>query len=283
MMRMYTGQTCSRTLIISVLSLSIPALLGCPKAPPEPTMGPVTLGSREVEDELPGWMTRGEEARLAAAEELIKTGNTIGALDVLRQMRQDGYNGPRVDLFQGMALQKDGVMSEAERMLLAAQKKLPKDGRPSAELCILYADLARLDEAIANCKRATEIDSNSPSAWNNLGFLLLAAERPDEALLAAEHALELDGGQTRFRNNLGMAQAAVGREEIAFRTLQSTMSKADAAFMVGLVVERFTGHDPARVWYEKALAFDPNHSQAREGLGPAPDADTTTVPDREDP
>lgn len=248
------------------------ALAGCPKQIPGATVDP--KGERIVEDELPGWMTHGEEARLVAAEKLIESGNTVGALDVLRQMRADGYTGPEVDLLQGMALLKDGVTSESERLLLSAQKRMPKDGRPSAQLCILYADTKRVEEAIAACKASTERDPGSSSAWNNLGFLLLSAERPKEALTAAEHAIELDGTQDRYRNNLGMAQAAIGQEEIAFRTLQSTMNKADAAYMVGLVLERFSGPDPARSWYERALSFDPNHRQAREGLAAPEEAHT---------
>jgi tetratricopeptide (TPR) repeat protein len=239
-------------------------LAGCPKSggPPGP-MGP----GQEVEEGLPGWMTRGEEAQVTVVEELLETGNTMGALDVLRQMRAKGNDGPLVDLLQGVALRMDGVTSEAERLLLVAQKRLPKDARPSSELCILYADLQQLEQAIEACKRATEIDGHAPKAWNNLGFLLLASEKPAEALHAAERAIELDGTEPRYRNNLAMAQAALGREDLAFRTLQSTMSKADAAYMVGLVLERFEGQEglePPRVWYERALEYDPTHREARE-------------------
>ena len=232
---------------------------------------------RTVEDELPGWMTHKEEAQIVAVEKLLESGNTLGALDILRHMRADGKDSPTLDLLQGIALRKDGVTSEAERLLLLAQKKLNRDARPSSELCILYADTQRLEEAIAACKRATELDPNSPAAWNNLGFLLLASERPDEALLAAEKAIELDGTQERYRNNLGMAQAALGRSDMAFRTLQSTMSKADAAYMVGLVTERFAGQDPARPWYERALKYDPTHREARDAISgrASPPADVT--------
>jgi tetratricopeptide (TPR) repeat protein len=246
--------------------LALLFLAGCPKGGPAvPAGGP----SQEIDEGLPGWMTRGEEAQIAVVEELLESGNTVGALDVLRQMRAKGNNSPTVDLLQGKALRIDGVTTEAERMLLAAQKKLTRDARPSSELCILYADLHQLEQAVAACQRATEIDRNAPKAWNNLGFLLLASERPDEALQAAERAIELDGGEPRYRNNLAMAQAALGREDIAFRTLQSTMSKADAAYMVGVVLERFERTEPAQIWYERALQYDPTHREAQQAKAPA--------------
>jgi Flp pilus assembly protein TadD len=219
-------------------------------------------------EEMPAWRTHGEEVRLAVTTELLETGNTLGALDIIRQMRSEGFDGPELDYLQGKALRIDGVVSEAERMLVTAQKRMPKDARPSAELCILFADLNQVDQAIERCKRATEIDPSSGGAWNNLGFLLLSAEHPTEALEAAERAIDIDGAEPRFRNNLAMAQAALGREDQAYRTLQSTMSRADAAYMVGVVVERFAGMDGARPWYEKAVAIDPDHPQAKPRLDP---------------
>lgn len=231
-------------------------------------------------EELPPWRTHGEEVRIAVAKELLKTENTLGALDIVRQMRAEGYESPELDLLQGEALRIDGVTSEAERLLLLAHKRMPRDARASAELCILYADLQQIDQAIARCKRATEIDASNGGAWNNLGFLLLTAEQPTEALEAAEHAIDIDGAEPRYRNNLAMAQAALGREDQAYRTLQSTMTRADAAYMVGVVVERFGGIDGARPWYEKALSIDPNHPEAGPRLDPraAPAPATTAQP-----
>jgi tetratricopeptide (TPR) repeat protein len=221
-------------------------------------------------EELPQWRTDPRSVRIALVTELLDTSsgsaNTVGALDIVRQMRAEGERDPTLDLLQGKALRIDGVTSESERLLLLARKRMPRDARPSQELCVLYADLNRVDEAIEECRRATELDASNPAAWNNLGFLLLAADRPEEALDATQAAIELDASQARYRNNLGMALAALGRDDQAFRALQTTMSRADAAFMVGIVIERYSGPDPARPWYERALKLDPNHAQARDGL-----------------
>lgn len=241
----------------SVFVLALSTTIGCARN---------GIPEDAIED-TPSWREHGEEVRLEVTKELLETGNTLGALDIVRTMRSEGFDGPELDLLQGKALRIDGVASEAERLLITAQKRMPKDARPSAELCILYADINEVQKAIERCKRATEIDPSNGGAWNNLGFLLLSAEQPTEALEAAERAIDIDGAEPRYRNNLAMAQAALGREDQAFRTLQSTMSRADAAYMVGVVVERFAGMDGARPWYDKALAIDPNHPEARSRTG----------------
>lgn len=236
----------------------------------------------DVQDGPPPWQTQGEEVRLAVVDDLLGSDNTSLALDILRQMRVDGMDGPEVDLRQGIALRKDGVTSESERLLLLAQKRMKGDPRPWSELCILYADLQRIDEAITQCRQATKLGEDDPASWNNLAFLLLSVGQLDEAQQASEEAVRLDSTDPLYRNNLGLVQAAQGREDQAFRTLASTMSKADAAYMVGLAVERASGLDAARSWYDKALQFDPNHVATRNHLAepssPEADAPAPTEP-----
>lgn len=223
-------------------------------------------GAPEEEDiieGLPPWMEKGEEVRLAVARELLDGGNTIEALSIIRDMRAKGFDSPELDLIQGQALRIDGVTSEAERLLLEARRKMGKDPRPSEALCLLYADLQRIDDAIEACRRATQVANPTAAAHNNLGFLLLAADRPDEALEECEHAVGLDGAESRYRNNLAIAQAATGDPDQAFRTFKSTMSSADAAYMVGFALERYAEPADAMKWYEKALKFDSGHDEAK--------------------
>ncbi len=248
----------ARLRIVCALVLSGGLLLACgPKVAPE-----------NIQEGLPPWMTEGEEARMAIAWSLLEGGNSIGALDIARQMRAEGYGSAELDLLQGQALLFDGVTSEAERLLLSAEDRLPRDARPPAELCILCADDGRLSEAIAHCQRAAHLDEDNPKAWNNLSFLLLSDERVEEAIAAAERAITLDGTQARYRNNLGLAQAAFGRTDQAYRTLGSTMPRAEAAYLIGLTLERFEGESSALPWYERSLESDPTHLGAQQKLEP---------------
>ncbi len=218
--------------------------------------------NQEIADELPPWMTQGEQVRLDVAEKLLETENTIGALEILRAMRAEGYDTPELDLLQGKALRIDGLYEEAERLLLRADDKLRKDARPSTELCVLYADAGRVDEAIAQCRIAVERDDKNAQGWNNLGFLLLANGDPQESLEAIGRAVELDGTNSRFRNNLGLAQATLGRDEAAFRTFQSTLPRGLAAFNVAVALERADDIQGALAYYERALSIDPQLAEA---------------------
>ena len=232
----------------------------------------------EVQDELPPWMTEGEQVRLDVATKLLEQGNTISALDIIRGMRQEGYGSGEVDLLQGKALRIDGLVDESERLLMSADKKLKHDPRPATELCVLYADAGRLDEAIAQCERATSIDETSGQSWNNLGFLLLAAGRPDDALSACGEAVQLDSANPLFRNNMALAQAAVGRHEAAYQTFQSTLPRSIAAFNVGAALERFDDPEQALVYYERALSYDPSNADAVAARARLTSTDNDTNP-----
>jgi Flp pilus assembly protein TadD len=243
-----------------------------------------SAASNKPEDEdiiegLPPWMEKGEEVRLAVARELLEGGNTREALSIVRDMRAKGFDSPELDLLQGQALRMDGVTSEAERLLLEARRKMGKDPRASEELCLLYADLQRIDDAIEACKRATQSHTPTASAYNNLCFLYLADDRPEDALEQCEMAVGLDGAEERYRNNLAIAQAANGDDDQAYRTFKSTMSQADAAYMVAYSLERYDDQPSASVkWYEKALKYDPGHEQSKERLS-AIEADGQTAAD----
>lgn len=232
-------------------------------------------------EEYPAWRTSGEEVRLTAIRELLSIGSTMSALDIIAQMRAEKNENPELDLLQGKALRLDGVTSEAERLLLLAEKRMGRDGRPSAELCILYADLQQVDDAVRSCQRATQLDEYDGASWNNLAYLLLADGQPVPALEAAENAVRVDATQPRYRNNLGLVQAALGRVDVAFRTLKSTMSTGDAAYMIGLVLERYASMEEASAWMERALKHEPKHPGATAWLadldGGSPSAPTPTV------
>jgi len=255
-----------------LLALSLSAQARQPQIPKE-----------EIQEGLPPWMTKGEEVRLAVVRELLATNNTSESLTIIRDMRAKGFDSAELDLLQGKALRLDGVTSEAETLLIRARKRLEsKDPRANEELCILYADLRRVDEAIDSCRRATLGPEATASGYNNLGYLLLAAGRAEEAREALEKAVELDGAESRFRNNLAMAQAACGQTDPAFRTFKSTMKPADAAYMVGVTLERFGKPDAAESWYAKALNLDPKHLETRlrmDGLTQVGQAWDEPVPD----
>jgi Tfp pilus assembly protein PilF len=211
-------------------------------------------------------MNERDAVRYDLVEHFLEENDTRRALEIIRVLREEGVDSPLLDLYQGMALREQGMPEDALRLLEAARVGMKRDVRPYRELCVLYADMEQLDDAIDSCDRAVNLDDQDAAAWNNFGYLLLAQDRAAEAKQALEHAVDLDGTVARYRNNLGIAQAAAGQEDRALRTFMSTGSRADAHYNVGAAIERFADTDGALEWYHRALEFDAAHDLATEAV-----------------
>lgn len=213
------------------------------------------------------WLDDKDGVRLEIVEKLIEQKMSDQALSIITDLRNDGVTKPSLDLYQGKALQYQGMATEAERLLVSARKRMPGDARPHSALCILYADNENFEQAIESCQRATSIDKNDAGTWNNYGYLLLfVGDRPDDARKALETAVQLDSTQSRYRNNLGHAQVACGAPADAMKTFMSTATRADAAYNVGAASERFGTIDDAVRYYQQALDQQPDHSLAHEAI-----------------
>lgn len=56
----------------------------------------------------------------------------------------------------------------------------------------LYIDLYELDKAVADCKKAIELDPEAYYAYNNLGCALLKLRKVDDAILPLEQVIKMD-------------------------------------------------------------------------------------------
>ncbi len=212
-------------------------------------------------------MTEKQTVRMEIVGTLLENGETLQALELIRLMRADGVDEPQLDMLQGIAMRQQGMMEQAEALLVQAEAR---DGRNPAvwrELCVLYADDERTEEAISACERATGLDEGDAQAWNNLGFLYLTvAEDPTAAKRALQRAVSLDGTQARYRNNLAYAQVADGDHRAALRTFLTTGTPADAHYNVGTAFERTGDLATAKTYYRRALKMDADHLYADEAL-----------------
>lgn len=89
---------------------------------------------------------------------------------------------------------------------------------------LLYA--GRSDEAIARLDKTLELDPNFWAAHNALGRVLVVQGRYDEAIAAFAKAKELSGGSTEPVTQLGYALAKSGRRDKARATLEELKSFA---------------------------------------------------------
>lgn len=208
-----------------------------------------------------------DEVRINVIDSLMDQGNITGAQAILAEIRSEGRTDPILDYLQGRALYLQGMYAEAESLLAAAAGKLRKDPRPYATLGLLYADTNRVDEAVESLRRSLDIDDSQSETWNNLGFVLHASGSHDEAVEALREAIRLDGTIARYRNNLGFALHASGRPADALQAFQTTGTPADAHTNMAIAWEVQGDSARARDEYLLALASNPVHQPAKEGLG----------------
>lgn len=220
---------------------------------------------REIND-VPRWRTEKDQVRLEIVEKLLEGGDNGRALYLIEAMREEGVKRDELDMYQGIAMRQQGMVEDAERLLLVSKANMPRNAQVYRALCVLYADEGQVAEAIAECTRATELDRYDHAAWNNLGFLLMSEKRHAESIDALRTAVDLEPTSGRYRNNLAFAQAANGDHRAALKTFLTTGSPADAHYNVGAAFERAGDGDRALSYYRRALKYDADHTHADEAI-----------------
>lgn len=216
----------------------------------------------------PAWATPEgrDSARLDVVRLLLDNGNPEGALTLIAKLREQGFEDPELNLLQGQALARTGLLDDARAQLSAVPRRHPAYGAAQNELGMLEMDARQVDLAIDHLELATQADPKAARYWNNLGFALLTASRAEEAITALRQSVALDGSNPRTRNNLGYALLAIGKDDEAWRMFRSTGTEADARYNQGVGYELRGDVEAAVTAYGRALELAPDHPQARAAL-----------------
>lgn len=219
-------------------------------------------------DMMPRWRTEEgkEKLHLELAEWHIDRGNTDEGLRLLASLREMGVHTPDMDLLQGIALLKDGLLSEAEPILGTVMKQMPKDPRPMRSLGVLYADSDRVDEAIDMLEGARRLDEEHAPTLNNLGYLYMVKADYKGAKEMLQAAIAIDGTDQMFRNNLAYAMVGLGEHHEALALFRTTGTEADARVNLGVGFERLGQSSAAVLQYQAALSINPHHKIAQESI-----------------
>lgn len=139
---------------------------------------------------------------------------------------------------------------------------------------IYYHDM-HLDDAVANAKKAIQLDPNFMQAYNNLGLYQEALGKDDEAIQSYKAAIRLN--ETRHIGspwplyNLGKLLCTLGRTDDAETYLKSALKEAPgfpkAHFQLGLLLEKKNLHSAAIEELKLAIANDPSYAQPYYVLG----------------
>ena len=80
----------------------------------------------------------------------------------------------------------------------------PNDPKSAYNLALTQAQTGQKEAALANYQAAPRFARNYAQAWNNLGVLLKAMNRPDEAKRAFQQALAINPDLSEAQRNLAI-------------------------------------------------------------------------------
>lgn len=123
--------------------------------------------------------------------------------------------------------------------------------------------------AIDIFKKALDEYPDNAALWNGAGDILLKSGSPPEAATHFGRAAQLDPGNIDFAINFGIALSSCGRNEEALaeyrRVEKAGQNRAIYCSSRGTAARAAKRPAEAQVWYDKALALEPNRIKALHG------------------
>jgi len=135
------------------------------------------------------------------------------------------------------------------------------------------AQSGQMEPAIAQCRKALEINPDSAEAHNDLGVVLVSQSRLDDAVTQYRKALEIDPDYANARHNLGKALLRKGDFDGAMACLQKTNSPSlDPVARwnhLGNDLLQKQDLDEAIICYQQAIKINPRSADTFPYLGMA--------------
>src|SRR3989442_2691418 len=136
---------------------------------------------------------------------------------------------------------------------------------------IIKADLAELlviahsyDESIRQSRKTIEMDPNFPLAHNQLGLAYLQKHMHDEAVAELQKAVQLSGGSPTCIANLARAYVASGKKSEAVKLLGNLKNRSSPGYPdaseIAVIYASLGDTDQAMNWLERAYEdrFNPS-------------------------
>jgi tetratricopeptide (TPR) repeat protein len=159
-------------------------------------------------------------------------------------------------------LSEKGRRSEAIAEWRRALELNPGDAKTHNNLGRALAEQGNLDEAIAHWRKALEANPNYAEAHNNLGAALIRRGKLDEAIAHFQKVLETGGQYAEVHNNLGWALEQKGKTDKAIaewrKAIEINPKFAQAHFNLGNALSTRGKTPEALAEWRSGLAIEPN-------------------------
>jgi predicted Zn finger-like uncharacterized protein len=180
-----------------------------------------------------------------------------------------------VDVYVALATLQNsrGQAEDAQKTLADAKKKLPESGPLHRALGHLALEQGRLPEAIAELKRALELDREDLAARFDLGVALRRSRSYDEATKVFEQVAAVDADHPGLALERGLIFEATGHAAEALKAYEGALAKApkdpDLMLRVGCGSVSAGRTSAAEELLRKVLVQRPNSAETNHCLGRA--------------
>lgn len=164
------------------------------------------------------------------------------------------------------AHEHENRMREAEEIYRELQKKKPDHPLVHHRLGVIYSATGRIEEGIAELEAARATQPRNSRLLNDLGYAYFMQDNLEAAESTLRAALELDPSDKRTNVNLGLVVAHAGRTSEAYGLLRQALPEADTLANLAYVHTQRGEGALAMKTYHRALAANPNHKTAAQGL-----------------
>jgi superkiller protein 3 len=260
----------SRTLILVFLALSPPCL---PQAVPDQRLDQVKalIARRDLapaEKMIVADMMqtpRDPELMTLLAEVRLDQGRFAEALTLLREGDDLGGATTERAYLTGLVEISRGRLSPAEAALRKAIQLDPRNAAAHYYLARLLYKRNRFDEAVQESKEAITLSPRLVRAYENIGLCYEGRQQFAEAERWYREAIRREEGQTQTEwPMLDLAKMLIRNNRAAeakpylIQALQINPRNSDAAFQMGVLLEKSGDATAALAQFQKVMQIDPN-------------------------
>lgn len=126
-------------------------------------------------------------------------------------------------IFLVLTYQRNRLFASGQAVWEDTIAKVPGNARAYYNLARAKRDAGNIVDALADYRKATEIDPQDYKAWFNLGNAEQSMRNHPAAASAYEQAIAINPAYARAHNNLAITYNALGRREDAIRALTTSL------------------------------------------------------------
>lgn len=156
------------------------------------------------------------------------------------------------------------------RSALEKVRNSPDNADHRVELGWAMFQKGMYNEALAEYKKALDLNDNHFAALYNLGLAYAKAGKHDRAISAFQRAIQINPKSFQPHYDLGKAYLAAGKANDAVNELEIAYrlnpGSVDVIYELGQAYEKLSRPEEAIYRYESALKFDPKFQPAIQAL-----------------